>query len=82
MCGELPQLGEEKYPGGESDSDDYRRPHRDQRPPDRGGHQNRGGRPLAEKDTMMEKDTQIEVGDPLTEEDTLVEDPLIDMEAP
>ena len=27
-----------EYPGGESSSDDYRRPHRDQRPPDRGGY--------------------------------------------
>ena len=34
-----------EYPGGESGSDDYRRLHRDQRPPDRGGHPNRGGRP-------------------------------------
>ena len=25
--------------------DDYRRPHQDQRPPDRGGYPNRGGRP-------------------------------------
>ena len=31
------------YPGGDGDSDGYRRLHRDQRPPDRGGYQ--GGRP-------------------------------------
>ena len=34
-----------EYPGGDSDRDDYRRPHRDQRHPDRGGHPNRGGIP-------------------------------------
>ena len=34
-----------EYPGEGSGSDDHRRPHRDQRPPDRGGHPNGGGRP-------------------------------------
>ena len=34
-----------EYPGGDSDSDGYRRLHRDQRPPDRGEYLNRGGRP-------------------------------------
>ena len=32
-----------EYPGGDSDSDGYRRLHRDERPPDRGGYP--GGRP-------------------------------------
>ena len=34
-----------EYPGGGSSSNDYRRLHMDQRPPDRGGHPNGGGRP-------------------------------------
>ena len=34
-----------EYPGEGNGSDDYRRPHKDQRPPDRGGHLNGGGRP-------------------------------------
>ena len=34
-----------EYPGEGNDNDDYRRLHRDQRPPDRGGHPNGGGRP-------------------------------------
>ena len=35
-----------EYPGEGSGNDDYRRLHRDQRPPDKGGHPNRGGRHL------------------------------------
>ena len=34
-----------KYPGGDSDDDDYRRPDRHQRPPERGRYPNQGGRP-------------------------------------
>ena len=34
-----------EYPGGDSKDDDYRRPHRDQRPPERGRYPNHGGRP-------------------------------------
>ena len=34
-----------EYPGGSSESDGPRRPHRDQRHPDRGRYPNRGGRP-------------------------------------
>ena len=34
-----------EYPGGDSDSNGYRRLHGDHRPPDRGEHLNRGGRP-------------------------------------
>ena len=34
-----------EYPGEGSGNDDYRRLHRDQRPPDRGGYANGGGRP-------------------------------------
>ena len=77
-----------EYPGGDSDSDDHRRPHRDQRPPDRRGHPERGGRPLTEEDTLVgnpdrdggppEEDILMEVGDPLVDEDTLVEDPLME----
>ena len=37
--------GRREYPQGDSDSDGYRRLHRNQRPPDRGEHLNRGGRP-------------------------------------
>ena len=33
-----------EYPGEGNGNDDYRRLHRDQRPPDRGGHPNGGGR--------------------------------------
>ena len=71
-----------EYPGGDSDSEDYRRPHRDQRPPDRRGHPDRGGRlpdrggypggdPLIEMEGPLEEDILMEVGDPLVEEDTL-----------
>ena len=80
-----------EYPGEDSDSDDYRRLHRDQRPPDREGHPNRGGRPpdreedsLMEEDPLiemegpLEKDILMEVGDPLEEEDTLVDNPLME----
>ena len=68
-----------EYPGGDSDSDGYRRPYRDQRlpyrggypggrPPDRGGHHgggypNRGGRPPGRGG--------FPCGDPLMEEDPL-----------
>ena len=34
-----------EYPGGDSDNDGPRRPHRDWRPPDRGRYSNRDGRP-------------------------------------
>ena len=34
-----------EYPGGDSNDDDYRRPHRDWRPPERGRYPNQGGRP-------------------------------------
>ena len=33
-----------EYPGGNGDDDDYRRPHRDQRPPERGRYPNQGWR--------------------------------------
>ena len=36
MCKELPQLGEGKALEETGNSDGYRRPHQDQRPPDRG----------------------------------------------
>ena len=62
-----------EYPRGESDSDGYRRLHKDQRSPDRGY---QGGRPLIEVEGPLEEDILIEVGDPL-EEDTLVGDPLM-----
>ena len=78
-----------EYPGGDSDSDDYRRLHRNQRPPDRGGHPKRGGRlpdrgghpgggPPDRDGGPLEEDILMEVGDPLVEEDTLVEDPLME----
>ena len=83
-----------EYPE-EGNDDDYRRLHWDQKPPDRGGHSNGGGRP---PDTdrgppkggylnrggrpLIEEDTLVEVGDPLIEEDTLVEDSLIERWTP
>ena len=75
-----------EYPEEDSDNDGSRRPHRNQRPPDRGRYPNQGGRPLTEEDTLMEdpleEDILIGMGDPLEEEDTLVEDPLMEMEDP
>ena len=58
-----------EYPGEGSGSDDYRRLHRDQRPPDRGGHPTGGGRPPDRGEHPNRG------GRPLIEEDTLVEDP-------
>ena len=62
-----------EYPGGDSDSNGYRRPHCNQRPPDRGGYPDRGrrppdrggypdkgGRPLLEEDILMEMDDPLE----------------------
>ena len=68
-----------EYPGGDSDSNGYRKLLRDQMPPEEEYIQVED--PLIEEDTMIEEDTlieedtQIEVGDPLTREDTLLEDP-------
>ena len=56
MCRELWTTRRREYPGGDSNSDGYRRPKQDQRPPDRevypggrppdrGGHPDRGGYP-------------------------------------
>ena len=70
-----------EYLGGDSDSDGYRRPHQDWRPPDRrgypggrppdrGGYPDRGGRPLTEEDTLADNPL-IEVEGPLMEEDPL-----------
>ena len=44
-CRELLQLGRREYLVEDSDSNGPRRPHHDQRPPDRGRYPNRGGRP-------------------------------------
>ena len=69
-----------EYLRGDSDSDGYRIPCRDQRPLTEEYIQVED--PLIEEDTLIERDTQIEVADPLTKEDTLVEDPLIEAEGP
>ena len=45
MCVRASMNRRREYPGEGSGSDVYRRPHRDQRPPDRGGHPNGSGRP-------------------------------------
>ena len=42
-----------EYPGGDGDDDDYRRPHRDQRPMREGDIQTKVGDPLAEEDTLI-----------------------------
>ena len=64
-----------EYPGEGSDSDGSRRPHRDQRQPDRGRYLTEVGDPLTKEDTLMEdplvmedslgEDIQVEMGDPL-----------------
>ena len=38
-------LRRREYPGGSGNDDDYRRPYRDWRPPERGRYPNQGGRP-------------------------------------
>ena len=71
-----------EYPGGSSNSDGPRRPHRDQKPPNRGRYPNRGGRPPDQGGYLdggpPGEDIQIEMGDPLEEEDTLAEDLLME----
>ena len=75
-----------EYP--EEDGNNYgsRRPHRNQRPPDRGRYLNQGGRPLTKEDTLtedpLEEDILIGMGDPLEEEDTLAEDTWMEMDSP
>ena len=63
-----------EYPGGDSDNNGARRPHRDQRPPDRGKYPNQGRTPPTMEDTLMEN--------PLVIEDPLEEDILIEMGDP
>ena len=69
-----------KYPGGDSNDDDYRRPHRDQTPPEK-DIQTKVGDPLTKEDTLMEdlleEDIPIGMKNPLEEEDTQEEDPLM-----
>ena len=82
-----------EYQGGDSDSNGYRRPHQDQRPPDRGRYPNGNGRPPdqggypgggpPDGGRPLEEDILVEMGDPLEEEDSLVEDgPLMEVEDP
>ena len=47
----MPRMRE--YPGGDSIDDDYRRPHRDRRPPER-DIQTKVGGPLIKEDTLIE----------------------------
>ena len=78
--------------GGDSDSNGYRRPHLDWRPPIENNILMEVGDPITEKYILMEdplieedpleEDILMEMGEPLEEEDTLVEDPLMEMEDP
>ena len=65
-----------EYLGEDSDSNGYRRPHQNCRPPDRGGYPDRGGRPPG-RGGYPNGD-----GGPLEEENTLVEGPQIEKGAP
>ena len=87
-----------EYSGGDGDSDGYRRPYQDRRPPDRRGYPggrppDRGGRspdrggypgggPSDKGGGPLEEDILMEVEDPIEEEDNLVEDPLMEEEGP
>ena len=75
-----------EYLGGDSNDDDYRRPHRDQRPPERGWYPKQGGRP-PEWGGYPDRGPPGEGyphrnGRTLEEEDTQEEDPLMEMEDP
>ena len=69
-----------EYPGGSGNDDDYRRPYRDQRPPEGGRYPNQGGRP---PDQGGYPDRGPPGGGyPLEEEDTQKEDSLMEVEDP
>ena len=75
-----------EYPGGDSHDDNYRRPHRNWRPPERGRYPNQAGRP-SDQGGYPDRGPPgggypIEMKDPLEEEDTQEEDPLMEMEDP
>ena len=79
-----------EHPGGDSDSDGYRRLYGDKRPPDRGRYPNGGGRPPhrggypvggpPDEEDPLEEDILMEVEDPLEKENLLMEeeDPLME----